>query len=127
MYSTFYFQQFFGERQRSSSVGAVSDDYSQQNRLFIVDQNSKLNFLIDTDADVSVLPKQYVKNCKESVDFKLYAANGSIINTYGEHLCLNFGLRRPYKWKFIIAIVPKPIIVADFLKPHGLLVDLRSK
>lgn len=60
--------------------------------------------------------------------FKLFAANGSTINTYGNVL-LNpsFGLKKSFKWKFLIADVSHPIIGADFLKHFGLLVDLRQK
>jgi len=39
---------------------------------------------------------------------------------------LDFGLRRNYKWKFIVAKVTTPIIGADFLAHHNLLVDLKS-
>lgn len=60
--------------------------------------------------------------------FNLYAANNTKINTYGEQtLELNLNLRRPYKWKFIIADVSKPIIGADFLCHHELLVDMKNR
>lgn len=59
---------------------------------------------------------------------KLYAANGSTINTYGtKTITLNLGLRRPYCWPFVIAEVTRPIIGADLLKHFGLLVDLSKK
>jgi len=46
---------------------------------------------------------------------KLFAANGSVINTYGyKLLILNLGLRRVFKWKFCIADVSHPILDADF-------------
>jgi hypothetical protein len=60
--------------------------------------------------------------------FNLYAANNTTISTYGEQsLALDLNLRRPYKWKFIIADVTKPIIGADFLCHHELLVDLKNR
>ena len=65
---------------------------------------------------------------KFPTDFKLFAANGSSINTYGERLLtLNLGLNRRYSWKFIVANVSQPILGADFLKHHGLMVDLKMK
>lgn len=40
---------------------------------------------------------------------------------------MNLGLRRQFKWNFTIAAVSKPIIGADFLGRHNLLVDIRAK
>lgn len=64
-------------------------------------------------------------NCNSK--YKLYAANGSEIQTFGtKTLELNLSLRRPLRWTFIIANVTQPIIGADFLKYHCLLVDLNA-
>ena len=61
-------------------------------------------------------------------DYKMYAANGSTINTYGVRIFeLDLGLRRAFTWKFVIADVAKPIIGADFLDHFGLLVDLKRR
>ncbi|GBP00674.1 Retrovirus-related Pol polyprotein from transposon opus [Eumeta japonica] len=65
---------------------------------------------------------------KQPESFKLFAANGSVINTYGESiLSPSLGLRRTFSWKFIVADVNYPIIGADFLQHFGLLVDLKEK
>ncbi|KAJ8937728.1 hypothetical protein NQ318_017119 [Aromia moschata] len=46
-------------------------------------------------------------------------------DTYGTRfMCLNFGLRRDFVWRFVIADVAKPIIGVDFLAHYGLLVDV---
>ena len=59
--------------------------------------------------------------------FSLFAANGSIIKTYGTQIFeLDLGLRRNFIWKFIIADVSKPIIGSDFLKYFDLLPDLKN-
>lgn len=39
-------------------------------------------------------------------------------------LTLDLELQRPYIWKFTVARMQQPIIGADFLKHHSLLVDL---
>jgi cleavage and polyadenylation specificity factor subunit 1 len=58
---------------------------------------------------------------------KLYTANTTEIDTYGEqNLELNLNLRRSFKWIFFIANVQSPIIGADFLFHYGLLIDLKS-
>lgn len=50
--------------------------------------------------------------------FKLFAANGSQIKTYGcKSLSLDLGLRRPIRWIFVIA---------DLLKKFDLLIDVKN-
>ena len=88
------------------------------------DRNSKLNFLIDTGAAISVFPAGRSDRFKKG-DVTLRAANNSIINTYGSRqLILDFGLPRRLTWRFLVADVTQPIIGADFLLQHKLLVDL---
>jgi predicted aspartyl protease len=95
--------------------------------LFIFDSKNKLNLLIDTGAEVTVIPKTTLDQ-KIQIDRRLFAANGTPINTYGEKLInFNIGLCRDLKWLVIIADVTHPIIGADFLEHYGLLVDLKNK
>lgn len=97
------------------------------NRLCITDRNSRERFLVDTGADLSVLAVK-TKRTPINTQFKLFAANNTPINTYGvKTLQLNLGLRRNYKWTFIMADVKTSILGADFLKYHRLLVDLHRK
>lgn len=96
-------------------------------RLFVTDKKTGLSFLVDTGANISVIPRRTGQR-STPLQFKLYAANNTVINTYGEKtLELDLNLRRPYKWKFIVADVSKPIIGADFLKHHQLVVDLTNR
>lgn len=100
------------------------------NRLRVTDLNSGLRFLVDTGADISVLPatrKNRAENGK-CTDYKLFAANGTEIKTYGvKSLVLDFKLRRPYRWDFVVADVKQPILGADFLSSHRLLVNVREQ
>ena len=58
--------------------------------------------------------------------FTLQAVNSTNIPTYGvRSLTLDLGLRRTFRWTFIVADVKKPILGADFLSKFGLLVDVR--
>lgn len=96
-------------------------------RLFITDKKSGLTFLIDTGANISCIPKKKGVIAKP-LNFQLYAANNTIIPTYGEKtLEIDFNLRRPFKWTFIVAEVSKPIIGADFLQHHQLIVDVKNR
>ena len=92
-----------------------------------MDHNNGLRLLVDSGADVSVLPPTTLER-KHLNQRSLFAANGSTINTYGEHLLhLDLGLRRTFTWPFILADVNYPIIGADFLAYFGLLLDVKSK
>lgn len=96
-------------------------------RLVIRDKYSNLEFLVDTGAEVSVIPPTRADEAKQS-DFQLFAANGSPIKTYGvRHMCLNLGLRRNFNWEFFVAAVTRPILGADFLQKFNLLVDLKNR
>lgn len=97
-------------------------------RLFIKDRNNRLNFLIDSGADLSVVPFTFYNSLHKDPNFYLSAANGSVINTYGIKLIdVDLGLRKTFKHNFILADVNRPIIGADFLAKFGLLVDLKGK
>lgn len=96
------------------------------NRLKINDKSTNISYLIDTGADVSVMPfNRSAGKCKPT-QMKLFAANGTVIKVYGETtLKVNLGLRREFIWNFIIADVTTPIIGADFISNFGLLIDLK--
>lgn len=107
---------------------ATSEQGPLSSRLFIVDKESKKQFLIDTGADVSVIPVTEARRKQNNICSQLHAANGSTINVYGTQLItLNLGLRRTFQWPFVVASVTKPIIGADFLSEFGLVVDLKNK
>jgi hypothetical protein len=90
-------------------------------RLFIKDQSSKRQFLVDTGSDLCVYPRRLVPRHKERANYDLYAANGTTIHTYGWlRLSLNLGLRRDFTWRFVVADVTHPIIGVDFLSHFGL-------
>lgn len=97
------------------------------NRLIILDKTSGIYFLVDTGADVSLIPKRMVPRAQVS-SLKLFAANGTKIDTYGSKILnLNLGLRRTLKWKFCVADIQRPILGADFLSHYAILVDIKNK
>ncbi|KMQ83870.1 gag-pol polyprotein, partial [Lasius niger] len=66
----------------------------------MTDVKTKVQYLIDTGSDVSVYPRNLVKGPLWSSPYQLYAANGTIIRTYGQiTLEPNFGLRSSYLQK----------------------------
>ena len=93
---------------------------------FITDNNSAYRFLVDTGAEVSVLPPTCTDRKHPQEGCNLLAVNGSSIPTYGKcSLTLNLGLRRVFRWIFIVANVQAPILGADFLHHFSLLVDIK--
>ena len=101
---------------------------SHSHLFYITDKISNHKFLVDTGAEISVIPSNKSDRHRRSLTFTLQAANGTQIHTYGQRsLTLNLNLRRPYRWIFTVADVKQPILGADFLQHHGLLVDIRHK
>lgn len=106
---------------------AVVSAITPSNRLCVTDRKSGYRFLVDTGANISAIPKRGSK-LKTDNTYKIYAANGTLIRTYGDKtLTLDLGMRRPYRWTFIVADITQPILGADFLEKHNILVDIRNK
>jgi hypothetical protein len=106
----------------------ATSDCPSTGRLFVMDYNTKMQFLVDTGSDLCVFPRSALKERRNKTTYQLSAANGTIINTYGyAHLILNLRLRRDYAWRFIVADVTKPIIGVDFLSFYNLIVDCRNQ
>ena len=99
-----------------------------QSRLFYIhDQSSSLHFLIDTGAEVSIIPPSF-SDRRNPQGLTLHAANNTSIHTYGTRtLSLDLGLHHVFRWIFLIADVKMPIIGSDFLSHHGLIVDVNKK
>ena len=98
-----------------------------KSRLFhITDNYSGLRFLVDTGAEVSLLPVSPSDRKNRQIGLSLQAANNSSIATYGTRsLTLDLSLKRSLPWIFTIADVRNPILGADFLDHYQLLVDVK--
>ena len=82
-------------------------------------------FLIDSGADVSVLP--LTSSSSLPATGALEAANGSKIKTFGvRSVRLNFGTFTVHH-QFFIADVPRPILGADFFAKNDLLIDVKMR
>ena len=103
----------------TNSVGRLA----HSRLVHIRDLESNSLFLIDTGAEVSVIPPRADEPTTPTPQ-RLRAANGTTIATYGQKsLTLNLGLRRTFRWVFLVAAVPFPIIGMDFLQNFDLAID----
>ena len=90
--------------------------HSPTRLFYIADHSSGLRFLVDTGAQVSVIPPTPAQRKHTHDNFQLQAVNNSPITTYGnQSLTLDLGLRRTFRWIFVIADVQSPILRVDFL------------
>ena len=117
-----------GKLHRQQLTATSSAGPSSTSRLFyITDRTTGTRFLVDTGADVSVIPPSAADKRRPS-SYTLQAVNQSAISTFGEKsMTLDIGFRCSYRWIFIIADIPIPILGADFLANFGLEVDVRNR
>ncbi len=88
--------------------------------IFLQDDESKQQFMVDTSAVCSVLPHRWKT---PPTGPQLSGAYGRAIPCWGTvRRCLSFGLRTFFV-TFLLAAVYRPILGLDFLSAHGLLVD----
>ncbi|BHF75588.1 hypothetical protein SprV_0501868400 [Sparganum proliferum] len=93
---------------------------------YVCDTATRRRFLVDTGAQISVVPPTAADRRFPNPGLHLQAANCSPIPTFGSlSLTLNIGLRRSFTWIFVIADVPHAILGSDFLAEFDLLVDCR--
>ncbi|XP_064111277.1 uncharacterized protein LOC135218757 [Macrobrachium nipponense] len=104
-------------------VAAVTK--SQPRGFYVQDSISGLRMLVDTGDKPSLFPSS-AEDCSRAPDDPtvLVAANGTPIRTYGTRAQTIAFLGRTYTWPFVLADVRIPLLGADFLAHHGLLVDM---
>ena len=85
--------------------------------LFLRDSNSKMNFLVDTGASLSIVP---FSSTQTPLGPKLIGANGAKIPTWGfQKQILRFG-DQTFTHDFLLAKVATPILGLDFFKKFQL-------
>ncbi|XP_064480559.1 uncharacterized protein LOC135394048 [Ornithodoros turicata] len=113
-----------GKQQRGSLPATSDPRNTHPGRLFFIACKSHgFRFLVDTGAQVSVLPASAADK-RRPVMHHLSAVNGTSIPVYAERsLALDVGLRRQFRWIFLVAAVTHPILGVDFLNHYRLAVD----
>ncbi|KII63807.1 Retrovirus-related Pol polyprotein from transposon opus [Thelohanellus kitauei] len=118
---------FANSTSKSAKIATVLARIGTQPLLFVWDRISGRRFLVDTGAEVSVIPATHRDRQAGNHGPSLVAANDTPMRTYGRiTIPLNFN-SRCFHWSFTTADVPQPLLGADFLRSNNLLVDLKRK
>ncbi|BHF76084.1 hypothetical protein SprV_0501918200 [Sparganum proliferum] len=109
-------------------VNAAELSGNSTGRIFYVrDNTSGRQFLVDTGAQISVIPPTPADRRCPNYGLQLQAANCSPIPTFGSlFITLNIALRRSFTRIFVIVDVPHGILGSDFLAEFDLIVDIRG-
>nr|VZI22741.1 unnamed protein product [Spirometra erinaceieuropaei] len=112
---------------RKVSASNLSDSSNPSRTFYVRDTRSGRRFLVDTGAQLSVIPPTPADRRCPNPGLFLQAVNTSPITTFGTcSLSLDIGLRRLFPWVFVVADIPCAILGADFLAAFDLLVDCRQ-
>ncbi|XP_064483066.1 uncharacterized protein LOC135395908 [Ornithodoros turicata] len=100
--SAMYLDRVLGKLPGPPLVAAGGHGFENSRLSCIVDRISGMRFLIDTGAEVSVIPAPRSYRGSREHCFTLKAANASTIPVYGQQsLTLNIGLLRDFRWLFL--------------------------
>jgi hypothetical protein len=88
-----------GKRGRQSPVAACNYNNSD-NRLYVTDQHTTINFLVDSGAYLCVYTRSCLRERRTQTSYELLTANGIIVHTYD---CII--LRRAFSRRFVVANV----------------------
>lgn len=99
--------------------------------LYVRDRLAGHRFLVDSGAGISIFPKAALhSNCRidrKPCGFRLVAANNSPISQTGfAKLHVDIGIVKD-NYSFVVADVAQPILGADFIAAHDLLIDLKAR
>nr|VZI05690.1 unnamed protein product [Spirometra erinaceieuropaei] len=105
----------------------ISDGSNPNHTFYVRDTRSGRRFLVDTGAQLSVIPPTPADRRCPNPGLFLQVINTSPITTFDTcSLSLDIGLRRLFPWVFVVADIPCAILGADFLAAFDLLVDCRQ-
>lgn len=131
------FQQILDSRRTSCSIKdlALQADeiykriYRRNNQvLYITDRISGMEFLVDSGAYLSQIPRNSNTVLEPIPIHRFIKANGFPIKEYGyKYLIVDLGMKETFPWNFLITNNDIPLIAADFLRHFDLCIDLRRR
>lgn len=113
---------------QNSTQTSINSAKSFRLLLYVADKNTHIKFLIDSGAEVSLIPLPLAGEFKkENVEITLYAPNGSTIDVYG-HKYTEIKIDDfNYRSKIIVENVTQPILGLDFLNEHKISISIHNK
>ena len=116
-----------GKRRTGSTLASTSRVGPRKSSLIVTDTRTGRRFLVDTGAQVSVIPATWRDKRTGPSEQTLKAANGSTISAYNVRESVIHLNGRAYSARLITANVQQPLLGADFLRRHNLIVDIRGQ
>lgn len=116
-----------GKRPGRPTLIVSSVGHNGKRLLFIQDRRTGLKYLVDTGAEVSVLPAAPQDIVPGAKGPELQGPSGAAIRTYGTRTVPVTVNTQSYDWTFVIADVSNALLGSDFLCAHGLMVDLQGR
>ena len=95
--------------------------------LYVLDSNTNAFFLVDSGAEVSLLPADQRDRSRPATGPPLVAANGRPITSYARRRSTLLLDGQQFSWPFVVADTPVGVLGADFLVHHSLAVDLKRR
>ena len=115
----------YKKRDRRPTVAIASAITLPSNALHITDSSTNIKYLVDTGACCSLFPADEAQKLQTDPDpIQLFSAGGQRIRTHGKTPRVIHIAGVPYKWDFRLADVTQPLLGADFLIDHRLVVDM---
>ena len=109
-------------------MAASAAGHTQSRLFFVTDYANGFRFLVDTGAEISIIPPSRTDRLHRQANQFLQAVNNTSIATFGvRSLTLDLRLRRTFQWVFTVADIKNPTLGADFLQHFGLSVDVGMK
>ncbi|XP_069781499.1 uncharacterized protein [Narcine bancroftii] len=95
--------------------------------LQVTDKSTSRHFLMYTGPELSILPTTALEKCTQSHGPTLQTANGSANKTFSTRRAqIQIG-KEKFCWKFVLASMGTALLGANFLRAHGLLVNVKGK
>ena len=94
--------------------------------MYVVDRDSNTCFLVDSGADLSLLPATTADGGRHGHAPPLAAANGSAIQLFTRKTLQLHLNGKTFASDFVIANIPSAILGTDFLRQHKLLVNMSN-
>ncbi|XP_078493054.1 uncharacterized protein LOC113475282 [Ciona intestinalis] len=116
------------QRTRYADSYARNTNRRVNSHFFVFDSRNNINFLVDTNSAVSVIPPLNNKTSLFHANPPISALTDTNIKAYGcQHMSVSLAGCGTFQWKFHIANVRHPILGLDFLDHFSVSIDIANR